>query len=466
MSRRSFRWSLVAVAAVVSLLSACGSSNKPSTSNTTVASAGTSPTTAASPGANLNPSEPGLTASTIKIGMWWIDSTGACSKTHVTSGSAGCGTGDEQEYRSMTAYINAHGGVAGRQVIPVIYHTEFAGVTIAQGAQQACTYFTQDQPVSIVINQNSTPGNTIDCFIQHHIITINPSTYPYDNADYTADSPYLYAPDRPRPERWVLAYFNGLDAAGFFNGNVKIGVVRFNYPEYTSVYNSVLKPAMAAKGLTVSQDAVITAPTGVSSFGGLQTALQSTVLKFKAAGINRVMFLTDVGSVDLFWYPIAKSENFFPRYGLTSTQDMAVFIDMAPKGTFTGAVGVGWDPFYDVKPAQDPGGSQAAITCKGIMNNSGTPAGRNNKCDSLNFIQQVMNKAKSMGNITAPGFQAAAASLGTTFEPAEVFSTQFGPGLYDGPSSYRIYGYSAACNCFAYTGASQPMPETPVPGLS
>jgi hypothetical protein len=95
-----------------------------------------------------------------------------------------------------------------------------------------------------------------------------------------------------------------------------------------------------------------------------------------------------------------------------------------------------------------------------------TPVGRNNKCDSMFFIQTALDKANSSGSLSAQAFQQAAASLGTSFQPAEVFSTQFGPGLYDGASSYRIYEFSTACKCFQYTGPSTPMPETPVPGMS
>jgi hypothetical protein len=399
--------------------------------------------------------------------MWWVDSSGACAKIHVTSGAATCGVGDEQEFKNIAAYVNAHGGIAGRQVVPVIFHTELSGISFAQSTQQACTYFTQDIPVSIVISQNAIPGESVACLTQHHIITVSADTYPYDNADYTAAFPYLYKPDHARPERWVKAYVDGLNTAGFFNGNTKIGLVRYNYPEFTQVTNSVLIPELQAKGHSLAQDAVITAPASVDAFGTLQTQLQTTVLKFKSEGINRVFFLTDVGTVDLFWYSMAKAQNYFPRYGLSSNQEMSVFVDMAPPPTLDGSVGVGWDPFYDVKPAQDPGGNQATALCKQIMNDpQDTPVGRNNKCDSMFFIQTALDKANSSGSLSAQGFQQAVAGLGTTFPPAEVFSTQFGPGLYDGASSYRIYAFSTACKCFQYTGPSYPMPETPVPGMS
>jgi Periplasmic binding protein len=443
--------SVVVVCAVTLIAAGCGSS-KNSTSATT-----TSP--AATPLA-------GVTASQIKIGMWWVDSQGTCAKTHVTSGSAACGAGDESEFKNMTAYINAHGGVGGRQVVPVIFHTGLSGITFAQGLQQACTYFTQDNPVGIVITQDSIPGNSVSCFVQHHVITVQADTYPYDNADYAAYFPYVYGPDHPRPERWVKAYVAGLASAHFFTGGVKVGLVRYNYPEYNSVFSSVMMPELQKNGVTLAQDAVITAPSSIDALGSLQTQLTTAILKFKSAGVNRVLFLTDVGTTDLFWYSIAKSQNYFPEYGLSSTQQMSVFVDMAPKGTLNNAVGVGWNPFYDVKAAQDPGGSTAADTCKMVLNNpTDTPAGRNAKCDSLTFIQTVLDKAAASHNLTVQGFQKAAASLGTSFQPAEVLSDQFGPGLYDGPSSYRVYSFSTACKCFQYTGPSTPMPEDPVPNL-
>jgi hypothetical protein len=229
----------------------------------------------------------------------------------------------------------------------------------------------------------------------------------------------------------------------------------------------VLSPALQAHGLALTQDAVISAPSSINAFGGLQTQLQTAILKFKSAGVNRVLFLTDVGTVDLFWYAMAKSQNYFPRYGLSSNQQMSVFVDMAPPPTLNGSVGVGWNPFYDVKPAQDPGGSAAATVCKQVLNNpKDAPAGRNAKCDSLFFLKAGFDKAQSSGDVSVQGFQKAVASLGSSFQPAEVFSTTFGPGLYDGPSTYRVYQYSTSCNCFQYTSAAQPMPASAVPGLS
>lgn len=316
----------------------------------------TTKATAAPLAHDLNPNLPGITKTTIKIGIWWVDSTGGCAALGIKNPTANCGSSDEHEITTMVKYVNAHGGIAGRHLDAVIYHTLFTGLPFAESYQQACTYFTQDNPVYAVLSQNGIFGESNECFAKHHIITLNAQTYPYDNQDYSKYSPYLYSPDHPRANRWVLAYIDGLYNGDFFRGKgVKIGLVRYNYAETTSVTNSVLLPALAAHHLTLTQSAVLTPPASADGLGAIQTAVTTTILKFKAAGVNRVIFFTDEGSVDLYWYSIAKSQNYFPRYGVSSNQDMAVWISLAPKGSFNGTMGVGWDPFYDVQVAQDPG---------------------------------------------------------------------------------------------------------------
>ena len=451
---------------VALVAAACGSSSTGTTTTATTAPPASSSTTTTI-AQDLNPNLPGITKSTIKIGVWWVDSTGGCASLGVSSPTANCGSSDEHEITAMGKYINAHGGIAGRHVDVVIYHTTFTGLPFAESYQQACTYFTQDNPVYAVLSQNGIFGESNECFAEHHIITLNPQTYPYDSVDYAKYSPYLYSPDHPRANRWVQAYIDGLYNGGFFSGSgVKVGLVRYNFPETTLVTNSVLVPALTAHHLSLTEDAVLTPPASADALGALQTAITTTVLKFKAAGVNRVIFFTDEGSVDLYWYSVAKSQNYYPRYGLSSNQDIAVFISLAPKGSFKGAMGVGWDPFYDVQVAQDPGATAATELCKSIMNApKDVPAGRTNYCDSFLFLQTAFAKAVKLGNITPLGFRNAVNTLGTSFKPTEVFSDNFGPGLYDGPSSYRLYHYVEACNCFEYYGPLHPMPDSPVPGL-
>jgi hypothetical protein len=165
--------------------------------------------------------------------------------------------------------------------------------------------------------------------------------------------------------------------------------------------------------------------------------------------------------METFYMPQAAAQSYYPVYGLSSAswpQFLAGTFSKSANTQFAGAVGIGWAPDYDVNSSDDPGGSPAAASCKKALQAAGVEAGagRDNYCDDTFFIQTVLSKARSM---TVDGVRAAVEGLGAGgFSPVATFSTFFGPGRYDGPSSLRYLAFEASCTCFRYRGTLRPLP--------
>lgn len=414
---------------------------------------------------DVNPDLPGITEETIKIGLWWSDNSNSCEQLGVTEPERACGAGDERTFLNLVEYVNDNGGMAGRTVEPVVYRTTFSGSFTTAG-QQACTYFTQDELVYAAIVVNNIFGEFARCFTQNQVITIDPGTHPHDNQDFIDMDPYLYQPNRPRPERWIKAWIEALEGEGFFDGDARLGLIWYDYPSSIRVMDSTLRPLLEENDITIVEEARVPHPTSAEDLAVLETSAQSLILRFKNAGVNRVMSFTDIGFINNFLIPGAAAQEFFPRYGFNGNEFMTFFASLGAPGQLDGSIGIGWNPNYDTPGPHQPEPGPASERCRDIVNDpDGTPTGRNNVCDSVLFLKAAFDKAQEMGDVTPEGLRAAVASLGTSYQPAEVMSTKFGPGLYDGPATYRIYEYDSDCSCMQYTSPERPMPDDPVPGL-
>ncbi len=179
------------------------------------------------------------------------------------------------------------------------------------------------------------------------------------------------------------------------------------------------------------------------------------MLRFKAAGVTHVFF-TGLASTLLFG-PLAQQQNYHPRYVITTMNGpSSLMVGNVPKAQLAGAAGLGWNPYDDVRLAQDPGAvSPAASQClKSIRDGGITVASRTAQttasgyCEGLNLLQRSLPRAKSYG---LAGLRTAIESLGS-FASAITFRSEFKPGqLHDGARGYRLFRYDAGCECFAYS---------------
>ena len=143
---------IVVVVAIALTLGACGSSSK----NGSAKNSGSATTLPA----NTTLGQ-GVTADSVKIGVALPDFD--CVKQFVDF----IRVGQQQIYQSYIDYLNAHGGVSGRKIVPVF--DQFCPIPNAALLAQVCTKFTDDEKVFAVVgNLFDSTGVAESCVAKQH----------------------------------------------------------------------------------------------------------------------------------------------------------------------------------------------------------------------------------------------------------------------------------------------------------
>lgn len=381
----------------------------------------------------------------LKLGFWVVDATAGCK---ALGAKANC-QNDSPYITAVVNYVNAHGGIGGRRIQPSIFVTDALGDSWAVQSAAACADLIEDKH-SFAVMAPYVGGRDIfaHCAAQHGVPVVDTGYWPYDAVEYQSLQPYLYLPSRPNPDRWMAAYVNGLFAQGYFDPGAKIGLVRFDAAPFTRVTDTVLKPALAAHGLHLTDDIAVATPQSTTDLGPMSGQLSNAILKLRSDGVDHVLIF-DLGTeLTFFLLPQAEGQGYRPRYGFNSYSNMNLLLQNVPHAQLERSLGVGWSPVLDVAPADDPG-SPVASMCKSIYHAAGltSATGRSLYCDTVLFFKAALERATS---ISAAGMRDGVSSLGTSYQASMLLGTAFDASRYDGASATRDFAYLDSCGCFEY----------------
>ena len=395
----------------------------------------------------------GVTDKTIKIGVYTVQgfsSFGASVGVNVSTGDQAA------EARAVIAYLNAHGGLAGRKIEPVIHDFNIPEAANNPNTeyQAACAAWTQDTRVYAVISPVGTVNNTLyDCLSKAGVPTVSAGESE-DASFFQRYDPWFYQPTDMNLRRILSDNVDALSSVGFFGAHPKVGVIYADTANELEAVNEGLKPALARHGMSLADSFAV--PAGDSG----SAAYSNAVLRFKAEGITHVMF-TYLGS-PLEFMINAQSQGYHPHYALHSRNSPAALLQgNAPAAQQAGSMGMGWQPMNDVDTSHDPGiFSDREKLCLKIIKDSGQDTSSRATaltglwiCDNLFFLHDALLHAPTF---TIAGLQAGAESL-THYDAASTFSSRFAPGrLHDGAAVYRIFAYKANCSCYAYVTGLRP----------
>ena len=106
-------------------------------------------------------SAPGVSKTSISVGVPYVDLAAVDQQfgLHINQGSY------PDAYNALFANINAHGGINGRKVVPVLVAVNPTGTA---AAASACTKLTQDTPVFVAMGPLSP-----ECYLEHGVPTMN-----------------------------------------------------------------------------------------------------------------------------------------------------------------------------------------------------------------------------------------------------------------------------------------------------
>jgi hypothetical protein len=374
-------------------------------------------------------------------------------------GFSGVATGDQAAMtKSVVAYINAHGGIAGHRVNVLVYDVKVADAETNPTAayQAACAYFTQDHHVFAVASYlQLVPENFYRCLQQHHV--------PVDTPDDEFSASFLnryadtvIAPISPNYTRLMADNVDALWSSGWLTASSKVGVVAFDTPAGHSSVDAGLVPALSRHGLKLA-DSLYT-----STDNSADSQYQGGVLKFKAAGVDRVFFA--IGGEPVYFALAAEQDAYHPHYELGSLEYPGVLEQDLPADQLVGAAGIGFDPYFDLDNTRWPivhtpgeGRCLSALKAAAQDLSSGTTMGIGAWiCDEWFLFQTALAKLQ----VLTPGsLMHAVDGLGSRFTSASTFATYFASGRpHDGASAFRLDAFQSGCNCFTYQSSTRPLP--------
>jgi len=242
------------------LLASCSSSAKSGTSSTTTSSGGASTALGV-----------GVTARTVKIGVGLVNFS--CIEQFTNS----IRLNQDQIYNDFIAYINAHGGVAGRRIVPD--YQSYCPIQSAQ-ALALCTQFTEDAHVFAVMGDFiDFSGDAQTCIAKDHNTVL--LTFSLTQAIINQSPPGLIILPGTTPERTDAVLINLLKSQHTLKGK-KIAVLGEQVSQNV-VQNSVV-PGLKRLGVPMGSTAILDV-TGADT-SAAQAELDSFIARWKSENVN------------------------------------------------------------------------------------------------------------------------------------------------------------------------------------
>lgn len=418
---------------------------------------------------------PGVSATTIDIGLVVTDNSKAASAALGASG-AGVGGGDaEAQYDIIINDINAHGGVLGRKLKALIYHYDATSTeSIDQQESAACAYWTQDNKVLAVAEGEGSQSDTLlSCLNKAGVIEVDEE---FNSSDLSTFQrfPYFVEVGALDADRMAAVWPGQLKSQGYFGGwdyntgsaskvaPVKVGIISFDDAGSTRAVDDYLEPALKSMGYPFEYARVMF-PTGEADNGTTISQIQNVVLKFRSDNVTHVLPVESLGAgIGGFFARGASSQRYYPRFGLNSGNGAQVLVGAGvwPTDELRGSIGYGWVPLADVSYADDPtngpDSNASRQHCVKLMRDHGqavsdaiTERQVVQSCDELHFLADRLRRA---GALNRDAFLQAVNGAGAGFVAGDTFSTFFSASRHDGVAEGRPFTFQSSCTCFRYDG--------------
>lgn len=266
---------------------------------------------------------------------------------------------------------------------------------------------------------------------------------------------------------------DNLAAEGFYGENrdnaaelpTKIGVASYDEPVFRRAVDT-LESQLDSNGIQLEEKAFVRRAQSEAELADEVAQIRQAVLQFKASGVTHVQFFaTNNAFMQLTFWQQADDQEYYPRYGLTSidaAQAVSPILDSAQgegtaAKTFQDAVGVGFNPLFDV-PREDYSGddeSAALRRCKEILDHESYDDAARNKeaiaatiCDRAFYFRAAVEAGGP--SVTPASWLDGVANVGE-LESALTFDMQTTADRHDGVSAIRIVSFFDDCTCFHYT---------------
>lgn len=413
-------------------------------------------TTSRAPGGGVVRLGPGITAKEVRVGMIYSSDLNEAQKS---TGSENLGTGDPlAQQKALIEEINRGGGVNGRTVVLDAFNISATTSNAEQAFNGACEHFTQDSKVFAVLTAG--PASFGACLEKGGVLQIGSDLTASSRAT-TGMQPHGYRPAGIAMEDSAEQLVAGLNGMGWFKDAV-VGVITFDAPVYQNTVKKVMLPALARIGHPSKEEFYAPTPQSVSDFGAMSSAISSSVLRFRQAGVTHLIIFDQQGRITTFFVPAAENQGYRPKYGFTSQAGFQVGVTggSIPPEQARGAAGIGWLPAFDVPLAGTPL-SPGAKRCKDFFASKGMPASNENatviqqfQCQDAWLLDSVMDRLT--GDVTREAFRQLLDTGASQLTAANI-SIGFDARNHDGVRAVRNVSWEESCGCFRYRGADRPL---------
>lgn len=393
----------------------------------------------------------------VEIGVLGYKNVGAFAAAVGTPLDIGDNKG---QIKAVVDYVNAHGGLLGRKIVPIIY--EYDSTTTEQyGAvdQEICAHWTEDHHVFAAVVPSTDATHILPaCLNKRGVPMMNISAGNYALKEHFERWPLMVEPTYLSIDRAYRLLIRRLHARNYFGRGAKVGLVRFDGPHFKRVSDTIVKSELARVGIKLTDEYPIAVPQSTAEFADVGTEAQNAQLRFRSKGIDHVIIMDITGLITGQFMVSAESSGYRPRYGLTSDASPAAVADDAP-AQLHGALGVSWRIVDDAEYLRAPEkNGLAAKRCKDILRKAGQEPGDRlfafHYCDMFFSLQASVAKG---GALSAAAFLSGFNRLGANYAPATTFGTRFGPTKHDGPAFVRDIGYVDGCSCFRFQSGNLPV---------
>ena len=421
----------------------------------------------------------GVTATKIYVGVAYTTNADA---VNASIGGGALTSGDEKaDAQAVIDDINAHGGVAGRKLVPVwaTYDAE-SQETNANQDQAVCATLTQDNHVAAAIGIGYT-DTFLNCIEKSGAIDIASSNIDPDQ-QYFRQHPYYFQIGTLSQDRMMTQLVRSLVRERYFSGwdstngkpatapaGAKVGVIGYDSPSWVRAEQHVLEPALRAAGYAVAPGDVrmVYTPQSTSDDARTLGEIQNAALQFRQDGVTHVVLLDTGGQFLIFFGKDAKSQHYYPRYGLESGSGMQGIYDagLVDADQLNGAMGFSWEPSIDLSAtAGDKYQNAATKHCLKVMKDrTGQTYDSTNAASlALGYCDEIYLFAKAAATagptINHVTLRAAIERLGYGFAPSFVPESFFGPNRHDGVEDGWDEAWDSQCRCTKFTTAAYRIP--------
>jgi hypothetical protein len=414
-------------------------------------------------GGTLHASAPGITPTKIYLGALYLKNQAAAN---AAVGAAGAGGTDGRDaYRAVIDEVNRHGGIAGREVVPVFAPLDVTSATpVDEQEQAACSTWTEDNTVFAIL----WGGRDIveECAREAGVVEL------WSSVVGGASVPETF---RRYPNYVELIGMNlvrtgsvtvdGLATQGYFGKDAKIGMLTWDEPPYREGLQQGYIPALRRHGLELATAPVyLTPPQTIQDLSATSSQMNSAVLTFSTLGIDHVMMLDGsaglcgVGCMGTLFMRRAQSQQYYPRYGFNDNNGPVAGQQAGfyPDDQLRRSMSVGWT---DLDKSYDQGWHINGVRerCYTLMRKHGvgladvnSEAAALEACDELWFLQTAVGKMGG-ADLTVDNLIATINGLGSSFDSTGAYGTNLSLAQHDGAAKVRNLRFMDSCTCFRYT---------------